>query len=536
MIKETTIDRLRNSVDIVSVAENYVVLKKSGANFKANCPLHGEKTPSFVVSPGKQIYHCFGCGSGGDSIKLVMEIEKLSYPEAIEKLCDEYNIPIEYEKGGGNVKKINTNGLELYKKWCYVNLKSNTEALDYLRQRGVSDKSIDDFEIGYSPSSNEVVAFMQSTPIPIPEAIEAGILGHSDGRTYARFSNRIMFPIRDHIGKLCGFSGRTTVDHPAKYLNTHDTPLFNKSSLLYGMDRAKDKISKLGYFIVCEGQMDVVMMHQVGITQSFASMGTALTDQQVKRIKRYAKKGIVAYDGDKAGVLAAFKATELLMVNAVDSKVVMLKDGEDPASIISSGRVSDLRKILSGGVSSVDFVISKMLKDFNLTSPFDRTEATKVISKFASKMLPIVKSDIIEKAEEIIGNTIDVDKVAIPDDIPPPMAEMEIIKAIMISEDDNELKELESAAKCFSMKAEISMLRKRDYSGGRLASIYLNDKIIPSADVVADISLLKVWCMKRYLLKIQHNNDISAEKKILLIREAQGKILELEKRKDYYDE
>ncbi len=151
-------------------------------------------------------------------------------------------------------------------------------------------------------------------------------------------------------------------------------------------------------------------------------------------------------------------------------------------------------------------------------------------------MLPIVKSDIIEKAEEIIGNTIDVDKVAIPDDIPPPMAEMEIIKAIMISEDDNELKELESAAKCFSMKAEISMLRKRDYSGGRLASIYLNDKIIPSADVVADISLLKVWCMKRYLLKIQHNNDISAEKKILLIREAQGKILELEKRKDYYDE
>ena len=535
MIKESTIDRLRQSVDIVSVAENYVVLKKSGANFKANCPLHGENTPSFVVSPGKQIFHCFGCGSGGDSIKLVMEIEKLSYPEAIEKLCDEYNIPIEYESGGNNAKRISTNGLELYKKWCYVNLKSNTSALQYLRDRGVSDKSIEDFEIGFSPSSDEVVTFMKSTPIPLPEAIEVGILGHDKGRTYARFSSRIMFPIRDHTGKLCGFSGRTTVDHPAKYLNTSDTPLFNKSSLLYGLDRAKDKISKLGYFIVCEGQMDVVMMHQVGITQSFASMGTALTDLQVKRIKRYAKKGIVAYDGDKAGVAAAFKATELLMVNAVDSKVVMMKSDEDPAAMISSGRVSELKKLLSGGMSSVDFIIGKILDRYDLKSPFDRTSATNDISAFASRMMPIVMSDIISKAEDIIGNTIDVNvpkTTNILDDIPPPMAEMEIIKAIMISEDDKEMAELESAAKCFTMRDEIVMLKNKDYSSRRLTSIYLNDRIVSSADVISDIVLLKVWCMKRYLMKIQHNKDMSAEKKIILIREAQVKIMELENRKE----
>ena len=535
MIKESTIERLKQSIDIVSVAENYVVLKKNGANFKANCPLHGEKTPSFVVSPAKQIFHCFGCGAGGDGIKLTMEIEKLSYPEAIEKLCDEYNIPIEYESGGSNVKKLSTNGLELYKKWCYVNLKSNTSAMQYLRDRGVSDKSIDDFEIGYSPSSDEVVQFMSSTPIPIPESIEVGILGHDNGRTYARFSNRIMFPIRDHIGKLCGFSGRTTVDHPAKYLNTADTPLFNKSSLLYGLDRAKDKISKLGYFIVCEGQMDVVMMHQVGIVQSFASMGTALTDLQVKRIKRYAKKGIVAYDGDKAGVAAAFKATELLMVNAVDSKVVTMRVDEDPAAMISSGRVSELKKLLSGGVSSVDFVIDKMLERYNLQSPFERTEATKTVSTFASKMMPIVQSDIVSKAEEIIGNTIDIaspKKTEMPDDIPPPMAEMEIIKAIMISEDPKEIAELESAAKCFVMRNEIAMLRNKDYSSRVLTSIYLNDRIVPSADVISDIILLKVWCMKRYLMKIQHNNDMSAEKKIVLIREAQVKIMELENKKE----
>lgn len=530
MIKESTIDRLRQTVDIVSVAEHYVELKKAGANFKANCPLHSEKTPSFVISPSKQIFHCFGCSAGGDAIKLVMEVEKLSYPEAIEKLCDEYNIPVEYEKGGGVVNKLSTNGLELYNKWCYVNLKSNKEAMEYLKSRGVSGKSIEDFEIGYSPSSDEVVEFMKSTPIPLPEAIEVGILGHDKGRAYARFSNRIMFPIRDHTGKLCGFSGRTTVDHPAKYLNTADTPLFNKSSLLYGLDRARGKISDLGYFVVCEGQMDVVMMHQVGISQSFASMGTALTDIQVKRIKRYANKGIVAYDGDKAGVAAAFKATELLMVNAVDSKVVIMKEGEDPASMISSGRVSELRKLLTGGVYSVDFVIDKILEKYNLKSPFERTNATNDIAAFASKMMPIVRDDIVSKAEGIIGNRIDIKKVEMPEDIEPPMAEMEIIKAVMISENPKEMEELESAIKCFEMKDEIYLLKNRDYSTRRLASIYLNDRIVPSADVISDIRLLKVWCMKRYMLKIQHNKDMSDEKKILLIREAQVKIMELENR------
>ena len=531
MIKETTIDRLKQSVDIVSVAENYVVLKKSGANFKANCPLHGEKTPSFVVSPGKQIYHCFGCGSGGDSIKLVMEIEKLSYPEAIEKLCDEYNIPIEYEKGNSGVKRISTNGLELYSKWCYVNLKSNSDAMSYLRSRGISDKSIEDFEIGYSPSSDEVVKFMRSTPIPLPEAIDTGILGNDKGRTYARFSNRIMFPIRDHTGKLCGFSGRTTVDHPAKYLNTKDTPLFNKSTLLYGLDRAREKISKIGYFIVSEGQMDVVLLHQVGITQSFASMGTALTDQQVKRVKRYARKGIIAYDGDSAGISAAFKATELLMINMVDSKVVVMGENEDPADMISSGRVSELKKLLSGGITSVDFTVDTILKKHELSSPFGRADSVKEIEQFASKMMPIVRDDVVSNAEKKIGNTISVKNPEPIKEISPPLAEMEIIKAIMISEDSDELAELESAAKCFSMSNEIEMLKKRDYSSTILTAIFLNDKIVPSADVISDIALLKIWCMKRYLLKIQHNTKISAEERIFLIREAQVKIAELENRK-----
>mgnify|MGYP000412559246 FL=1 len=220
-------------------------LRKAGANYKANCPFHGEKTPSFVVSPSKQIYHCFGCGVGGDSIKFVMELEKLSYPEAIEKLASMNNFSLNYTKGSSDysdAKRV----LEAVGQWYVKNLNHNETAIKYLLDRGVSQNSIETFEIGYVPSGAEVMQFLQSALLPLPKAAEAGIIAQSEnGRGYyARLVERITFPIYSTSASLVGFGGRTITNHPAKYINSPQTKLFNNSRLLYGYHLAKESIYK----------------------------------------------------------------------------------------------------------------------------------------------------------------------------------------------------------------------------------------------------------------------------------------------------
>lgn len=532
MIKSSTIDTLKNTIDIVEVAELYVELKKSGSNFKGLSPFQSEKTPSFMVSPSKGIWNDFSSGQGGDGIKLTMLVEGLTFPEAVEKLCDMYNITVEYENSG-KIERISSAPLEIYKDWCIKQLHKNPVALKYLHDRGLTDDSISEFEIGYSPGSREVVNFVKSSTITENDAITVGIIDSGDNGLYGRFIERIMFPVRDHAGKLCGYSGRTIGTHPAKYVNTKDTPLFHKSSLMYGFDKAKEVIAKKDFFVLSEGQMDVVMEHQVGIKYAFASMGTALTDKHVKIISRFAKKGIVAYDGDTAGINAAFKAAELFIRAMIDVKVVIFDDGEDPADLIAAGRAQEIVRLMKEGVPAIRFCIDRLILGYDLKNPFDKTRAFNSIKKFSDQMTPLIRQAILKEASQFIGLITNDNKRSIVRDAKIYTAmeirERELIKAAILSGKEEDIRMLLEVNRCFSLKKELDALQNMEFDNSLLTEIFLDENIIPSANIKADIILFKIWCMKKFLSGIRSSNSMSLEKKVVKIREAQMKIIELEK-------
>ncbi|BAF73196.1 DNA primase [Sulfurovum sp. NBC37-1] len=403
MIDNASIESLKNSIDIVDVIGNFIELKKAGANYKANCPFHGEKTPSFVVSPSKQIYHCFGCGVGGDSIKFVMELEKLSYPEAIEKLASMYNFSLNYTKGSSDysdAKRV----LETIQTWYVKNLENNPTAKQYLLDRGIAQSSIQRFGIGYVPDGNSVINFLNSALLPLPQAVEAGILAQGEGgRYYARLVERITFPIYSTSGGAVGFGGRTITNHPAKYINSPQTKLFNKSRLLYGYDLAKESIYKNKKLIVCEGYLDVVMFHQAGFTEAVATLGTALTAEHLPLLRKGDPKVILAYDGDKAGVAAALKAAQMLSVSGFDGGVVLFPDGQDPADLIAKGQSEAVAKLLREAKPLIPFVLEKTIYAYDLHDPRAKEAAFGAAKQFLDGLSQIIKDAYIPMAATLLG-------------------------------------------------------------------------------------------------------------------------------------
>ncbi len=403
MIDNASIESLKNSIDIVDVVGNYVELKKAGANYKANCPFHGEKTPSFVVSPSKQIYHCFGCGVGGDAIKFVMELEKLSYPEAIEKLASMFNFSLNYTKGSSDysdAKRV----LEAIQRWYVKNLEQHETAKNYLRQRGISQNSIERFGIGYVPDGRSVMRFLDSTSLPRPQAVEAGILAQGeDGGYYARLVERITFPIYSPNGAAVGFGGRTITNHPAKYINSPQTKLFNKSRLLYGYHLAKESIYKHKKLIVCEGYLDVVMFHQAGFTEAVATLGTALTTEHLPLLRKGEPKIILAYDGDKAGVAAALKAAQMLAHANFDGGVVLFPDGQDPADLIAKGESEKVAALLRDAKPLIPFVLEKIVEGYDLHDPRAKEAAFGTLKQFLTGLSQIIKDAYIPMAATLLG-------------------------------------------------------------------------------------------------------------------------------------
>ncbi|MFT7823778.1 MAG: DNA primase [Sulfurimonas sp.] len=403
MIDNASIESLKNSIDIVDVIGNYIELKKAGANYKACCPFHGEKTPSFVVSPSKQIYHCFGCGAGGDSIKFVMELEKLSYPEAIEKLASMHNFSLQYTKGSSDysdAKRV----LEAVQTWYKKNLDQNSSAKQYLSDRGISAASIEKFGIGYVPAGNQVMHFLQSTMLPKPQAAEAGIIARGErGEYYARLVERITFPIYTAAGSLVGFGGRTITNHPAKYINSPQTKLFNKSRLLYGYDLAKESIYKEKRIIVCEGYLDVIMFHQAGFTTAVATLGTALTADHLPLLRKGDPKVILAYDGDRAGVAAALKASVMLAKAGFDGGVVLFPDGQDPADLIAEGQSESVAGFLREAKPLIPFVIEKTIGSYDLSDPRAKEAAFGQVKQFLDGLSQIMKDAYIPLTSTQLG-------------------------------------------------------------------------------------------------------------------------------------
>jgi DNA primase len=390
MIKKESIENLKNHLDVVDVVSQFLELKKSGANFKACCPFHGETTPSFVVSPAKQIYHCFGCGVGGDSIKFVMEYEKLSYPETIEKLASMYNVQLEYDNN--NQKKQDTKIIEDINKYYQKLFISNSIAKEYIHKRGISEFSIEKFEIGYAPKSHETINYLKSNHYNLTEAIELGIIDTGQNGLYSRFIERITFPIYSINGKLVGFGGRTITGHNAKYVNSPQTKIFNKSRLLYGYHIAKEHIYKKNRIVVCEGYLDVIMLHQAGFNTAVATLGTALTTDHLPLLRRGEPKVILAYDGDKAGLNAAYKASVMLSQSEFEGGVVIFGDGKDPADMVNDGKIEELEKMFNSSQNFITYVIDYIINKYDINEPAQKQKALNESNEYL-KSLSLIYQD-----------------------------------------------------------------------------------------------------------------------------------------------
>ncbi len=388
MITKNSIENLKNTIDIVDILGSYLQVKKSGANFKACCPFHGEKTPSFVISPAKQIYHCFGCGVGGDAIKFVMEFEKLSYPEAIEKVAQLTNFSLEYDD---NYKKQDYSVIEKLNVYYQKLLSSNDTVNAYLKERGISSFSIEKFELGFAPSSNETVGYLKNNFLNLADAKDFGLIDYGQNGVYARFIDRITFPIYSVNNQLVGFGGRTISGHSAKYINSPQTKYFNKSKLLYGYNIAKEHIFKEHKIIVTEGYLDVIMLHQAGFKTAVATLGTALTAEHLPLLKRSESKIILAYDGDNAGQNAAFKASTLLSHNSFDGGVVIFGDNFDPADMVKNRKIEQLNEMFLHSKPFVEYCIDFIAQNYDLLNPNEKQKALNEINEYFKNLSPIMQ-------------------------------------------------------------------------------------------------------------------------------------------------
>ncbi|MBC2019482.1 DNA primase [Listeria booriae] len=351
-IPEEKIDEIRSQVDIVDVVGNYVQLKKQGRNYTGLCPFHGEKTPSFSVSPEKQIFHCFGCGKGGNVFSFLMQIDGLSFVESVKKVADLAHIPLDVaisqgDSAPGNkpdsqeskMIEIHQLASKLYH-YLLMETEEGQEALQYLLDRGMSEQELDHFEIGFAPAhASTVTTFLKKREVDLALAVESGLLTErDDGEVVDRFRNRIMFPIKNDRGQLVGFSGRlfNQEDGP-KYLNSPETPIFNKRNILYHFSDARQEIRKKEEILLLEGYMDVISSVSATFSNGVASMGTSLTEEHVQMIRRVTNRAIICYDGDRAGIEASFKAgTMLAEQHRLEVFVLQLPNGKDPDDFIRS--------------------------------------------------------------------------------------------------------------------------------------------------------------------------------------------------------
>jgi DNA primase len=403
MIDRASEERLKSSIDIVEIISNYIELKKAGANFKANCPFHGEKTASFVVSPQKQIFHCFGCSIGGDAIEFVKQYEKLSYPEALEKIASIMNFSLTYSKGGGSFNEVRR-VLEQVQSWYSKNLDSSQIARDYLKNRAISQQSIEEFGIGYVGKSHELINFLSSNFLSLQKAQEAGVIAQREsGGYYARLTERITFPIYSPSGAIVGFGGRTITNHPAKYINSPQTKLFNKSQLLYGYSKAKEHIYKNKKLIVCEGYLDVILLHQAGFKEAVATLGTALTNEHLPILRKGEPQIILAYDGDRAGIEAGLKASIMLTHSGFDGSVVLFPNGQDPADMVAKGKIDEVASLLRGGDGLISFVINMLSRKYDLKNPKAKESAFEEIKRYLDGLTPILRESYIPQVSTILG-------------------------------------------------------------------------------------------------------------------------------------
>ena len=523
MIKTESIESLKQIIDIVDVVGNYVELKKYGSNFKACCPFHAEKTPSFVVSSTKGIFHCFGCHASGDAIKFVQDYEKIGYAEAIEKLADMFNFKLEYTTA--QTKK--TDILERFNDFFKKNLENNKTAREYILKRGVYESQIERFELGYAPSSSEQIAFLKSSFLSSVDAVETGIFGEEGGRIFARQVERITFPIKNQNGKIIGFGGRTITNHPAKYINSPQTRLFNKSKVFYGINLAKEQIFKTRELIVCEGYMDVIMLHQAGFTNAVAVLGTALTKEHLPFIKKAEAKAVLAFDTDGAGLNAAYKSAKLLTESSIEGGVAVFDKGFDPADMIKEGKTNELAHIFRKSKPFMEFLFESIVKKYDMSSQNDKERAANEAKEILAASNKIFLEENRRLASALLNVPISTFKIKKDGDrerlniskYDP--AEASAIKSMLQNHTLLDMAANRIGSEMFEAHRDLyELLAAGDFDSARLLEIEQNEQIkaMSGEDLHSFLVAKSLIFYDKILFKIKTSKDIETTEKSFFIQ------------------
>jgi len=412
-IKDELIDEILDKTDIVGVISSRIQLKKAGRNFKAVCPFHTEKTPSFVVSPDKQIYHCFGCQSGGNVISFLMKFDRLTFRESVKLLADkaDVKIPSAYfrssEHEGAFDKYFSAN--EAAKNFYKGQLLSSggKTALRILKDRGLADDSIRAFQLGYAPNAwDGLIRFFKTKGVDLGALERVGLVLRRENNSgyYDRFRNRIVFPIFDIRNKVVGFGARALGDVQPKYINSPDTPVYNKGRVLYGLNYSKNTIRDKDYAVIVEGYLDMVIPYQHGIRNIVATLGTALTPDQIRLLKRYTKTVVIVFDSDKAGEEASLRGLDMLISLEMNVRIATLPKGQDPDSFCRANGAQAFEKLIKSSKDIFDYKMGLLMKRFNKDGVRGRAAiATMMLPTIARIPNEILKASFLKKISDMLS-------------------------------------------------------------------------------------------------------------------------------------
>lgn len=428
MISPATIQQIQSRIDIVDVVGNFVRLRKRGGNYLGLCPFHNEKTPSFTVSPTKEIYKCFGCGKSGNSISFIMEHEKYSYVEALKWLAHRYNIEIEETDVNPEQKQrlllheslfaINNFAKNYFSDQLFNTEEGNDVALSYLKHRGFREEIIKKFNIGFNPSENSAFANAAiKAQYSKENLVSAGLIAERNGKIYDSYRGRIIFPIHNQSGKILGFGARLIGknDKAPKYINTPENEIYVKGKILYGIYFARQAIDKADECLLVEGYTDVISLHQSGIENVVASGGTALTPDQLRLIKKFTNNLTIIYDGDSAGIKAALRGLDLALEEGLDVKLLLIPDNEDPDSYVNkvgAAKFSDFIK-----ENKKDFVLFQ-LKVMLQEAGNDISKKSAVVNHIAATLAKLNKvEDFIKRQDYVrkISQTLNIEEEGLND-------------------------------------------------------------------------------------------------------------------------
>ncbi|HJL79436.1 MAG TPA: DNA primase [Candidatus Marinimicrobia bacterium] len=400
-VSQEIIERVRDASNILDVVSKYVDLKKRGQNYFGLCPFHNEKTPSFSVAPAKEIFHCFGCGTGGSTIDFIMEYEKIGFVEAVQRLGEQYGIEVQLTqaKGGkelfSNLYELHEMAMTLYHKNLYS--EKGKSVLSYLSDRGLEKEILEQFKIGLAYETwDELLTLAKKKKMSNETLEKTGLFLKTEKGTFDRFRNRIMFPIFNTAGRVIAFGGRALdPEDPAKYLNSPETPLYRKRDFFYGLHSARQPIREHGYAIFVEGYMDFLQLFQAGIQNVIALSGTALTERHALQIRKFTHRAVLAYDGDSAGIDASVRAGYLLLRFGIEPQVVHIPDGMDPDDWVRKSGADELKEAVDKAVPVLPFHIQT--KDAKSLPSVQRSEFIRdVMSQIAGVSDRIIRDDLLK--------------------------------------------------------------------------------------------------------------------------------------------